>query len=452
MKKLMFLLVIVLFSLQAFAQSNYEGYYGYPTPGNGNFSGGLGMNWIDGKLNYTLHLTPEFAFSDFGVGLDLHFDFDQQGKLRKENFNEFSDYLSVIRYVRYGFKNDPVYLKLGALGYYSLGHGSIIENYNNSPSFDSRKIGLVADLDFGKFGFESIYSNFAQKGLIGIRAYLRPFQFTEQADIPIIGGLEVGATYATDFNNNAGIVTATYNSTNKNFISVRDEGAMSIIGLDISLPLLNTDLLGVKVYTDYTKILSFGSGIATGLRFDINALGTVRGFAKLERRFNRDQYIASYFNSLYEIERFSSDTTTGTFTSKASKLDAVINPGNGYYGELGLKVVSLFYVVGTYQRLDTDRNSGILHIGAEINPDEGSFLARAGYDKVNIKGEGDLFKLDDRSYLFTEIGYKPTPYLVVSIVYSWTYTPVRDLNDNIIDFKPQKRIEPRVSIVFPMQF
>ena len=63
-----------------------------------------------------------------------------------------------------------------------------------------------------------------------------------------------------------------------------------------------------------------------------------------------------------------------------------------------------------------------------------------------------MFKLDDRSYLFTEIGYKPTQYLLVSIVYNWTYTPVRDINDKIVDYKPQKRVEPRISLIFPMQF
>jgi hypothetical protein len=120
--------------------------------------------------------------------------------------------------------------------------------------------------------------------------------------------------------------------------------------------------------------------------------------------------------------------------------------------ELGLNVVGLLYVSGNYERFDNDPNSGILHISSEINPVSGFFIARAGYDKINIRGESDIFKLDDRSYLYAEIGYKPVPYMIVSMVYSWTFAPVRDSDNNIVDYRPQKRVEPRVSFVIPMQF
>ncbi len=108
----------------------------------GFFGGGLGMSWIDGEPYYGFQLFPEIAFANFGVGLDLNLQFDKTGKLRNENFNEFSDYLSILRYARYGQKNDPFYIRLGALDYATLGHGSIMYLYNNRPSYDSRKNGL----------------------------------------------------------------------------------------------------------------------------------------------------------------------------------------------------------------------------------------------------------------------------------------------------------------------
>ena len=132
---------------------------------------------------------------------------------------------------------------------------------------------MVADIDFGKFGFESMYSNFLQSGVIGIRGYFRPFQFTPQADIPIIGGLEIGATYANDFSSKAGIINGFYDKTKNDFVTTQDNGSLSIIGFDIGLPLLNTGMLDVTLYSDYSKIINFGSGFATGLKFDINALG-----------------------------------------------------------------------------------------------------------------------------------------------------------------------------------
>jgi hypothetical protein len=88
----------------------------------------------------------------------------------------------------------------------------------------------------------------------------------------------------------------------------------------------------------------------------------------------------------------------------------------------------------------------------DISPQDLSFIARAGYDKINIRDEKDLFKLDDRSYLYAELGYKPIPYIIVSMVYSWTFSAVKDNDKNVIDYVPQKRIEPRVYFVVPFNF
>ena len=200
MKKLYLFIFVLSFSSLSFSQ------WGYPRQNTGELTGGLGLNWIDGELFYSLYFTPEISFLNFGVGLDLKLDINSKGNLRKENFNEFSDYLSIIRYLRYGLKNDPVFIKLGALDYYTLGHGSIMYLYNNSPTYDVRKIGLVFDIDFGQFGFESIYSRFGEAGVAGLRGYVRPLKFSSAGDIPILGNLEVGVSYAGDFNENAGLI------------------------------------------------------------------------------------------------------------------------------------------------------------------------------------------------------------------------------------------------------
>lgn len=452
MKKLHFLVLLICLSSTGFSQ-----FKGFPKDNTGNLSGGMGLNWIDGKLFYSIYFNPELSFSNFGVGLDLKFDVDSKGNLRKENFNEFSDYLSIIRYVRYGLKKDPVFVKLGALDYYTLGHGSIMYLYNNSPTYDVRKIGLVLDVDFGPFGFESIYSKFAEAGVAGFRGYIRPLQLTSVADIPIIGNLEVGLTYAGDFNQNAGIVSGTYDNVQRKINPIKDEGSINIIGFDLGLPIIQGSMANLTLYMDYANILGFGGGTAAGAIFNFNPLGLVSGSVKLERRFNGDKYLPSYFNSLYEVERFKVDTSRidtlgNNIFSKAKTLNGTTNIGNGFYGELGINVLGLFNILGSYQRLDKQPTSGILHIGTELAPESFPFLARVGYDKINIIDEKDLFKLDDRSYLFFELGYKPYPYLIVSMLYNWTFAPVRDKDDKVIDFKPQKRIEPRVYFVYPFNF
>src|SRR4030067_2736135 len=104
--KIIYIVILALFT----SSNSFSQFQQYPKPGEGQFMGGAGLTWIDDEPHYTIFLAPELSFANFGVGLDLRLTFDSQGNLRKETFNDFSDYISIIRYVRYGLKNDPVFI------------------------------------------------------------------------------------------------------------------------------------------------------------------------------------------------------------------------------------------------------------------------------------------------------------------------------------------------------
>lgn len=422
-----------LLALTAYAQ--------FPSTNPNELTGSLGPTWIDNAPYYAIRLRPEFEINKIGVGLDLNLEFDASGQLRKENFNEVSDYVSIIRYVRYGNEVDPFFIRLGALDYATLGHGSIINQYNNSPSFDTRKTGMQMNLNFDKFGFQTLYGNFGQAGVAGVRGYVHPLQFTSQTDIPVVSNIEVGATYATDFDKYAR-VTAFDPLTG---VPTADDGALSIYGFDIGFPILRNGMTSIDLYADYSKIVDFGSGTAVGGMFHFDLSSLVKVQSKLERRFNGDHYIAGYFNTLYETERY--NTTTGV--SKSAALSAMTGDLNGYYGDLLVQVAGTFNIIGSFQKLDKVSNSGILHLTTDIMPTGAPYIARAGYDKVEIEDFTDLFTTDDRSYLYAEVGYKPLPYLITSMRYSWTFTPIRD-GGNIIGYEPQRKIEPRVTFVYQL--
>jgi len=443
MKKLFLLILFVFIFKPIYSQEPPL----YPRPGEGMVDGGLGLNWIDGELYYNIRIMPELSLGNWGMGLDLNLDINKNGNIRKEDFNELSDYLSIIRYIRYGEKHDPVYIKLGALDYYTLGHGSIVDQYNNSPSIDTRKIGLVADIDFGSAGFESIYSTFGEAGVTAARVYVRPLR-SALADVPIISNLEIGASYAVDFNKYSGIIIQPWFGLEPSFLP-EDKGRMQIAGVDLGLPIVHSSMFNLELYSDYSKIINYGSGVATGIMVDMNGLGILNASAKLERRFNQAQYIPSYFNSLYEIQRYQYDTATGAFSSKANLLASMTNPDNGYFGELDLHFIGLLDIIGSYQRLDKTPDSGELHLVANVSTQNMPIVVRGGYDKINIGAESQIFKVDNNSYMYFEFGYKPLPYLLVSMLYNWTFAPIRDANSNIIAYQTQKRIEPKVSFIYP---
>lgn len=413
------------------------------------FVGGLGLSWIDGEPYYMFSLSPDFAIGKFGVGLDLNLRINKEGDVRHEDFNTISDYLSLIKYVRYGYKRDPIYVKVGGLDRAILGQGNIIYYYNNRASFDNKKIGIELDIDFGDFGFESLYGDLSGKGIFGLRGYTRPLHFTPAADIPIIGNLEVGASYATDLNELSGVTNATIDPVTRKLKVISDEGSTSIIGLDASLPLLRAKLVDIDLYTNYTKIINFGDGATAGIGFFFSGLGILSLDLRFERWFNGDQFIPKYFNQFYEVQRFIADTSKGFLSSKVLSLKNVTSLGNAYYGELVIDLLNFVQIFGSYSRYDKISNSGTLRLETDLSPKDASFVLRGYYDKFDIIDEKDIFKLDNRSILTAEAGYKPIPYVLVSIIYQWTYTPQRDFSDKVIGYTPQKRIEPRISFIFP---
>ncbi len=413
--------------------------------------GGFGLTWIDGQPHYAFHFSPEIQFFKVGIGLNLNLEFTPSGKIRTENFNEFTDYLSIIDYVKYGNKYDPLYFRIGLLDYATLGHGSIMYLYNNSPSYDAKKIGIEFDMDFNKFGFESVYGNFGQSGVIGLRGYVRPIKFTELSSLPVVSNLEIGITITTDTDDKSGIISGVYDSRENMFIPLVDKGNMTILGFDLGIPLFRMGFFNLDIYYDYSKIIEFGSGSALGTIIDFRNLSLLTLKIKLERRFNGSAYLPSYFNSFYEIERFILDRKNGSIKSKIQKLiDA--EEGNGYFGDMMLSVLNTFDILASFQKLDKLPNSGMLYLRALVNPADFPYVFSAGYNKINIINLEDLFRMDDRSYLYAEFGYKIQKYFLLSMIYSWTYTPTRDNIGNIIGFRTQKKFEPKLSFVYPINF
>ncbi len=443
MKKIAIIVLFLSINSSVFPQ------FWQPQQNQGQLDGGMGVNFIDGEAFYNIRVRPEFAFANWGLGLDLNLEFNSEG-LRPENFLTLSDYLSIIRYVRYGSKSEPVYAKVGALDYTTLGYGNIMYMYNNSPSFDARTIGLNTQLDFGVGGVELVYGDFAQAGVLGVRGFVRPLQFTALNNIPIISGLKIGASFATDLNENAKVKNGIYVDSTSSFTTTEHFDKPQVVSADLGLPLFKNDLLDWEVYYTYSKIINFGDGQAYGTILGLDfKVATVN--IKLERTLNNAQYLPSYFNAQYEIERF--NYTEGGWNSKLNTLSlSDVSDADGYYGGIFVRLLGAFDIIGSYQRMEKIENSGTLTMFSQVAPENAPFVLRAGYDKVKIKDEADMFKLDERSLFFVETGYKPYPFLIVSMVYNWTFAPIRGADDEILGYQTQKRIEPKVSFVYPFNF
>jgi len=397
---------------------------------------GFGATFIDGETYYLVSIAPEVAFGQLGIGLDLNLRFNTQGKLRTGDYSKFEDYLRIIRYVRWAQKGDPFYVRVGQLDYSLIGHGSIIYNYRNSASYDMRRTGIELDFNFEKYGFESVYSDIAGRGLLGLRGYAKPLKFTSLAKIPVINNFEVGATYARDLNQ-----YADYAHRNTYTMIDSSRTGLSIYGFDFGLPIISYSFFKSTLYYDFAQIANYGHGSTIGINMNFSGMGILNIRGKYEYRINGANYIPAYFNALYEYDRFN-------FVNRLSKSDTLwqIAANKGYFGELIIGILNTFYIIAGYQAPVDDNNQGILHAELQL-PQVAGIVVRGMFDKARI---GKVFVLDNNSILSAEIGYKPVKYLLVSMLYQRTFSNRNPDGTLRTDgsYEKQDRVEPKISFFY----
>ncbi len=176
------------------------------SPGNGNAKTGgfrtgvtVGAVTIDDKLYNQIGLRPEFSIGKLGVALDLTFYIDDEGNIRDDNWNSFNDIIEKIYYVRWGHRNDPLYVKVGAIDNYRLGFGLLMNHYSNTVEYPNViRTGVEFGLKTNTYGVDFMLNNinelFNGGGLMGAR-------YSQN----LIGGFQVGASVVFDRNQYKGL-------------------------------------------------------------------------------------------------------------------------------------------------------------------------------------------------------------------------------------------------------
>ncbi len=435
MKRSAIFLIIFLIGVSVvFAQGFQDP---YQLPEQNSVMGGLGMTWIDGQPYTTVTLAPEFAFGKFGIGLYLQLLMDNNNsfKLRKDEYQGGAGILRAINYIRYGQKYDPFYTRIGMLEMASLGNGFLMWNYNNASNYDKRKIGLALDVDLGKAGFESVTNNLGRLELVGGNVYVRPFRFLNP-NAPILKNFRLYGTVVRDDH-----VPSPDNP--------EDYKKLTAYGVGADLRLIDTQIFKTGVYYDYGKFQDYGHGQGVGINAIIPEFIGIFGLsAKFEKRFIGDQFIPNFFGPLYELKR----ELPGIVTDGDNA--ALVNPfiqlqyatkTEGYFGQLAGHIIHKIRLIGSYERLNGIKYSGIVHLEA-LAPDLiPKFQLRAYYDKLNIESFKDFRTLDINSVATAEVGYRLNRFLILTTTYRWYWIRQDDGS-----YKPVERIQP--GIAFSYQF
>ncbi len=394
-----------------------------PVPKNdsGQNGGGSGFNTgvtvgavtLDGKLYNQIGLRPEFSIGKLGVALDLSFYIDDEGNIRKDNWNSFDDVLEKIYYIRWAHRGDPFYLKVGAIDNYRLGFGILMNHYSNTVEYPNIiRTGVEFGLQTGRFGVDAMLNNVNELlnsgGVMGAR-----FSYN------LFGGLQVGASVVFDRNQFKGLkdrdgddvpdyvdfdpddkeamidsdgdgIADRYDpDRNNDFyfdnpdtavvpldvqndpnrfrtidpstlqkpfkISEAENKTQIAFAFDASYPLLTYDYLKLVTYAQYAKYPHNGA-------WGITAPGFLAKFAFInayaEYRIFGKHFLPEYFNTTYELERagFATDSTGAIVpVSKADRLEEINENLKGFVVGADFNLFNYLIFGAEYQ--DMSRNS-----------------------------------------------------------------------------------------------
>jgi hypothetical protein len=367
----------------AMAQDIYDPAFDPPPMGVGSPTGGIRWNGaigtviINGKAYQQFSLRPDIPLGKFGIGLDITLYFDENGKVREEDWDEPFDYVEKIYYIRYGLPGDPFYVRVGALDAVTLGYGIIMRHYSNAIEYPAvKRLGLYTEGEYKRLGWQAMLNNFreiGEPGLLGCRlSYRSP-----------VAGLTFGASVGYDGNQYAGIhdedddgvpdaldwfvdvndftrrdeilallsdeqirqliewgILPDIRSAPQDYRDKRD--GIAIVGADLGLPIWRKRPLSIWLYAQAAQILDYGWGTAfPGVTFGIGPLKL--GY---EFRHYHEKFMGDYFNFVYEIERVRL-VGDSAFVPKEARLRD-LSSANGHYADIMLYIGTFAYLNAWY--------------------------------------------------------------------------------------------------------
>ncbi|GHM98583.1 hypothetical protein WSM22_00730 [Cytophagales bacterium WSM2-2] len=404
----------------------------------------FGVTTIGGQTYAGFRFQPEFHFGKligFGLDVPVQFNIDTK-KFRNEEFKGGVEIVRLIRYFTLGRKKEtPIYLRAGDLTGVSLGYGTLVNNYSNSPSFEARKWGVNFDFNIkGIVGVEGIYSDIKGFNMTAFRPYVRPLRTTS---LPIIKTLEIGASFVSDSGKNADS-TAYFikeNGIKANAFDVGitflNTGFIKLVGYGqtSTLSMVKSDTL-TKLLTAANLTYAKGDGKSAGLSAKMKLTNAFMLDARIERLWYSNYYLPQFFDAIYEINK---DAKVLSLASARSK--------QGIYGNLGIIVLNKFRINGALLLPDkvSAEAPALVQVGLEAFQLADKITISANYIKGNLQNLDDAFTLDQRSLLNANFVYQLTPYFYIGTDYKWTFTRLENGTIKATDY-----VRPFFGLSFPL--
>ena len=379
----------------------------------------------DVYLDYEAGLELNFGLVGLGVSIPLHtliWDNDPENTnpwynkylFRESDWDEVSDYFRILRYVRYGYKyaeENWVYAMFGELRGVNIGHGTILGMYYNNLDPNHWTPGLQADVYTPWGGVETFFNNVTKPYVVGGRVYIKPYSFVDTESY--WSNIAIGMTVMADArapktfvmenkldNSGTPIVDANGNtvqivrSTDDNYPDIATDDALVALGWDVEFKVLNKEWIRLTPFIDVNHIVDNGTGMHLGVLADFMFGVTIN--TRLEYRYFGEDYLPTYFDSFYEIERY---MFAGTTIPKQIALKSV-DGRHGYYAGASVFFLDLVRLGATFEDYQGADNSSLVMFLDIPALDIIEFSAM--YFKLNFDDADEIFTFDEKSLFIAQ--------------------------------------------------
>jgi len=441
---------------------------------------GLGSVTIDDKIYNQIALRPEFRISKLAVALDIAIYMDEQGKIREDEWDEFSDYLDKLYYVRWAQPGDPFFAKLGAMDNTTLGYGILMSGYSNTTEYPQvRKVGIHTGMQIGGLGWEAFMANAKEitgPGLMAGRVTYQPLK-----KLPLkIGGTIVADVYPyrglkdSDDDEVADALDMypdeddndVINELKTNFTQIQRDYLRSVgydmpseaiiangitklsdydrimngaVSFDIGMPVLNSKFVKLEVYgqaasfiptEDSAYVLNNLTGEYEGTAFTPGFGFAVPGVRanlfkianlSLEYRYAGENFLFGFWDRAYDYERVQIRKNE-IYTKQQMKL--MQDQMQGVFGSFDVNILNYAILGAYYQHMFTSGDE-IKSFMATASIPKGKIPKLAGatafYQRNNDKNPFLFDKPSENTILGYKVGFELGGGAVIYYVFQKTY-------------------------------
>lgn len=247
------------------------------------------------------------AFFDLGhrgvrltVGAPLRFHPDSG--LRREDWDERTDYGRVVREVSYSRPDQGVLLRLAPLSGYSLGVGNLVSGFHSTLDPDHWRTGFEGAYHGAIGGVDTFVDSVLDPEVLGARIHVKPFHLLHPDGV--FGRFEVGGTLAGDVAAPWEFETVAHSRVlGPAGLPRASHRKVSAVSVDARWPILKSREAEVVPYFAMAQA-GDGSGWHAGLALDLRPGRPVRFGLQGELRRLGAGYVAPYFDSLYMVDRW----------------------------------------------------------------------------------------------------------------------------------------------------